>query len=383
MSDSPKAKSKYSAKRWIGCPVEEEFFGSNRKEGKQERKIASDTDRSKYKKSDREKVKVEGLHKNIKLDKEQFLIGRVLAITPEAIEVDSHGEIHFCTLRGLLKKERSEAKNLVTVGDIVWFQSNGLIAHVEPRSSVLSRADNLSRRKEQLIASNIDLLIITGSVVSPMLKPFLLDRYLIAARKGNLKPLIVINKIDLLDDPAQDPVIRETERHILDELLQAYASTDIPVITVSTSTGQGLEALKEAMRDKASVFSGQSGVGKSSLINAITGMDLRVGGIVEKTRKGSHTTTSARLLPLASGGWCVDTPGIKSFGVWELKEDEVVGYFSEIDALGKKCHFANCSHIHETGCAVLEALENEALSLLRYESYRMLMESVATLHRRR
>lgn len=381
---SEKQHKKFESKHWIGCPTEEEFLGSNRKEGKQQRKRAMDKDRSKYKKSDRDKIKNEGLHKNIKLDAADLLRGRVLAITPEAIVVDCDGTMYQCTMRGLLKKERGNMKNLVTVGDFVLLEKDkSSIAHVEPRQSVLSRADNLSRRKEQLIAANIDLVIITGSVVSPPIKPSLLDRYIIAAYKGKLQPLIVINKIDLLTDGSYDEMVREVDKLLLDELTEAYAQTDIPIIGVSTVTGEGLDLLRKAMQGKATVFSGQSGVGKSSLINALTGLKLRVGDIVDKTQKGSHTTTSAQLVPLEFGGWCVDTPGIKSFGIWDLKREEIVKYYQEIDALGGQCHFPNCSHTHEEGCAVIAALEQEKLSAMRYESYRMLIESASSKHTRR
>jgi len=137
------------------------------------------------------------------------------------------------------------------------------------------------------------------------------------------------------------------------------------------------------MKDKASVFSGQSGVGKSSLINAITGSDLRIGEVVERTQKGSHTTTTAQLLPLAFGGWCIDTPGIKSFGVWELKTEEIEKYFTEIHTIGRQCHFPNCTHIHEADCAVLAAVEEEKISVIRYQSYLALIESVSEQHLRR
>lgn len=376
-------------KRWIGDELEEEYFKENRKSGKMERKLAAAKDRSKYKKTDREKFKKsEELHKNIKIDKEQLLRGRVLSIVPEGIVVEHEHHQYCCTLRGLLKKEKGQFKNLVTVGDFVLFEiktgKEGLIAHVEPRKTVLSRADNLSRRKEQLIAANIDQVLITVSVVEPSLKPSLIDRYIIATRKGKMDPIVVVNKIDLLNvEEAEDQFIAETERILFEELVKAYASANIPVVAVSTRTGEGLDELRQVMKDKASVFSGQSGVGKSSLINAVTGTNLDVGEIVERTKKGTHTTTMALLLPLPFGGWCIDTPGIKSFGLWDLKKEEIVAYFSEIHAHGKSCHFQDCTHMHESGCAVRLALEKEQISPMRYESYVALMDSVSQEHLRR
>ena len=258
-----------------------------------------------------------------------------------------------------------------------------MIAFVEPRTSTLSRADNLSRRKEQLIAANIDQVIITVSVVSPQIKPFLIDRYIIAARKGNMQPIIVVNKIDLLTNPAVEEWLRYQEEEILAECVRAYAIAKVPLIKLSSNTGEGIELLKEAMKDKASVFSGQSGVGKSSLINAMANYDLPIGGIVDKTQKGSHTTTTTQLLPLPFGGWCVDTPGIKSFGVWDLSKEELSSYFPEIHEHGKKCHYPTCSHMEESGCAVIEAVERGEISGLRLDSYHFILMTINEEHVRR
>ncbi len=389
MKDHDENKNKkVEGRRWIADDIEDEYFKENRKSSKWERKQASAKDRSKYKKTDWEKFKKsEEIHKNIKLKKEQLLQGRVLSIVPEGIIVE-HENVHIvCTLRGLLKKEKTLHKNLVTVGDFVLFEKSpsgeGLIAHVEPRKTVLSRADNLSRRKEQLIAANIDQVLITSSVVEPVLKFSLIDRYIIASRKGGMTPIVVINKIDLLEANDKDPVLVETEKQLLSAAVSAYASAHIPVILVSTVTGEGLEDLKQIMKDKASVFSGQSGVGKSSLINAISTHELEVGDVVEKTRKGSHTTTTTKLLPLDFGGWCIDTPGIKSFGVWSLEKDEVEQYFEEIYAYGRKCKYPDCSHMEEGDCAVHMAVEKGLISPLRYESYLALMDSISQEHLRR
>jgi len=377
-------KDKYSSHRWIGCPTELEYFGEERKAGKQQRKMATAKDRSKYKKTDQ--AKIQSKNKD-PIARENLFRGRVLATTSEGFTVEENGATYACTLRGALKKERGQAKNLVTVGDIVFFDkitgNEGIIAFVEPRRTVLSRSDNLSRRKEQLIAANIDQVIIMGSVIAPRLKAPLLDRYVIAAKKGGLTPLIVINKMDLLDDPSFDEGLRQEERELCEHLVGAYAEAGIPMLLLSTTNNVGVEELLQELQGKASVVSGQSGVGKSSLINAITGGSLRIGDVVKRTSKGSHTTTSASLLPLTGGGWCIDTPGIKSFGVWDLKKDEVESYFAEIHALGRTCHYPDCIHLHEGGCAVVEAVEEGRISLVRYLSYHTLLEGVSQLHKRR
>lgn len=354
--------------------IEEDYHSKGKREARKERKRLSAADRSKYKKTDQEKGAGE-VEEVLDLP-----LGRVLSITAQGMHVEYQGSQYVCTLKGSLLKERGRAKNLVTVGDWVYFQiapdNEGVIVSVKPRYSFLSRADSLARRHEKLIAANIDYVIITVSVVAPRLKPALVDRYLIAATLGNMTPIIVVNKIDLLStDPYEE--IR------FEELRRVYTSLGFTVLPISAETGYGLEALTNLMKDKASVFSGQSGVGKSSLINGITGTMLATKQVTEKTGKGSHTTTTAQLLPLPAGGWCIDTPGIRSFGLWELEPSDIQSHFSEVAEVGKECRFPNCSHTHEPDCAVLKAVEAEEISSLRFESYCSLLESGEEDHKRR
>lgn len=365
--------------------LETEYFGEERKASKQARKTLKEKDRSKYKKTDRDKwLSQHTADQERILSDEGILRGRVLAISSQSIAVDCEGRLFRCSLRGLLKKNTREEKNLVTVGDFVRFkplgESEGSIMTIDKRHSILARADNLSRRKAQLIAANIDQVLITLSVGKPALKPFLADRYIIAAEKGGMRPIIVINKIDLLKAASAE---MEQEKEMYEAFCQGYLSADVPVISVSTVTGEGLEELKKVMQDKASVFSGQSGVGKSSLINAVTGLDLRVGEPVDKTGKGAHTTSTTQLIPLAIGGFCIDTPGIKSFGVWNLEREEIEAYFAEIHEIGTNCKFPDCKHLNETACAVKEAVEKGELSALRYLSYINLIETIGQKHMRR
>lgn len=350
--------------RWIACEVEEAYLKDMRKEEKQNKKLASSKDRSKYKKTDLEKK-----HNQPKTPSTEGLLkGRVISIAPQAILVDTSTELFTCTLKGALKKEKNKLKNLVTVGDIVFFEKSddkiGTIVQIAPRVSVLSRKDHLLQRNEQLIAANIDLVLITIAVVNPILKPALLDRYIIAAQKGGMQPVIVINKIDLLDNPKNSE-----EKQVFEEIIRAYTALNIPVIPVSVLQSRGLDDLKNIMKDKTSVFSGQSGTGKSSLINAIANTSILTGELVKKTNKGMHTTTTTNLLPLPFGGWCIDTPGIRSFGVWGLHKDEVRGYFEEILEYGQQCKYPNCTHTNEPSCAVKDAVNDGSISPIRYESY--------------
>jgi ribosome biogenesis GTPase len=360
---------------------EENYYSNDRKISRKERKLASHKDRSQYKKSDQDQLKKQ----KEAIESETLLTGRVLSITADGIIVDCDGRQFTCTLKGVLKKYKTRMKNILAVGDIVWFEEkealHGSIAKIAERTSILSRADNLSRNKQQLIAVNIDQVIITCSVVAPILKPFLVDRYIIAARKGHMEPIIVINKIDLLHTPSTESV--EKEKRLFDDLLRIYRELHIIVIPVSTITGEGIETLRKAMEGKTSVFSGQSGVGKSRLITCVTGCELPTGDVVKKTLKGSHTTTATHIIKLDNNSFCVDTPGIKSFGLWDLKSDEIKDYFSEISRESAHCKFPDCQHINEPDCAVKKAVVEGAISDLRFASYCALMACFEEEHGRR
>ena len=357
-----------------------------RKSAKKEKKYLQDRDRTKFKKTDLKKYQQTISDKQLEVaSKHECQEGRVTSILPQGIMLNYTGKSILAVLKGVLKKERTHAKNLVAVGDKVLFEiveeGFAIITQVLPRSSFLSRADNLSRRKEQLIAVNIDQVLITASVINPPLKPALIDRYIIAAEKGGMKPVIVINKMDLLEGDESEEI--EIERYKISELKKVYREIGIEFCLVSTEKNDGIDRLKAKMINKTSVYSGQSGVGKSSLINATVGLDLRVNPTVERTKKGAHTTTYTSLIPLREGGWCVDTPGIKSFGVWDLKAEEIESYYTEINAIGRECKFQNCTHTHEELCAVKTALEEDKISFIRYDSYISLRSSILEKHQRR
>jgi ribosome biogenesis GTPase len=295
---------------------------------------------------------------------ENIVEGRVLSIASQEIRVQHKEIVYSCTLRGVLKKEKTTKKNLIIVGDLVLFDKEQLvISKIQTRRSLLSRQENYSRKKEQLIAANIDRVFITSGAAHPTFKPHLIDRYIIAAMKGNIEPIILFNKIDVCED-----------LNHLDTAFNLYEKLGYKVLKTSCKTEEGIEPLKEAMKDKASLFAGQSGVGKSSLINLVTGLSLKTLEVSEKNFKGRHTTTSACLIPLDFGGWCIDSPGIRTFGVWDLSPQDLQSYFPEIEELRSNCHFPNCSHTHEPKCAVLEALGRKEISEIRYQSYKKLIE---------
>lgn len=358
---------------------EEEFHPHGKRENRKERRETQAKDRSKYKKSDQDQKKDQLKAEELPLGA-NYLRGRVLTISPDMVTVSSGHETYFCSLKGSLKKEKTKHKNLLTVGDWVHFEKkstdSGAIAHVEKRTSFLIRAENHSRRKQQLIAANIDQVFIVTSLVAPRFKPLLIDRYILSATKGNMKPIILINKVDLLDDPPENisPEEVAAEKITLKEFLEAFEPLDIPVIPLSVSTGENLDRLKTLMENKTSVFSGQSGVGKSSLINTIFGSALPVGPIALKTNKGSHTTTAAELIPLENEAFCIDTPGIKSFGLWDNDPSSILEIFPDFTAFASNCKFPNCTHIQEPDCAIKNAIEEKTIHPLRYASYITLLE---------
>jgi ribosome biogenesis GTPase / thiamine phosphate phosphatase len=357
---------------------EESDFFDDKKASRKERKLASKLDRSKYKKTDLEKQK-----KEQHFEDEHVQSGIVASIKGQEVLVISENATFSCTVRGSLKKDKERSKTLVIVGDKVLFDSDNAIVSIQERSSILSRADHLSQQKEHLIAANVDQVLITVSVIDPKLRPSIIDRYLIAAEKGDLHPVIICNKKDLLDNPSYTEQEREIEKEILNECIEAYRQAGVLFFPISCETGEGVDAVKEQMKGKISVFSGQSGTGKSSLINALCGLSLKVGRTVQSSRKGAHTTSYAELIPLPFGGYVVDTPGIKSFGVWNLQKEELRHLFSEIAEAGLGCKFQDCFHRGEAGCAIPEAIEKGQVSQLRYESYLSILESIESEHLRR
>jgi ribosome biogenesis GTPase len=231
----------------------------------------------------------------------------------------------------------------------------GLIERVEPRHGVLTRA---SRRREHVLVANVDQLVIVMSLVEPALKPHLIDRYIAGAGQGGLTPIVCLNKADLVD------------AELLQPLIGGYSQLGIAAFLTSAVTGQGLERLKRLLAGRATVFSGQSGVGKSSLLNAIEpGLELRVREVSDVNQKGKHTTTTAQLIRLTAGGWVVDTPGLRQLQLWNIRPEEYEGYFPEFRPYVPLCTFPDCAHTHETGCGVKRAVERKQIAARRYTSY--------------
>jgi ribosome biogenesis GTPase len=288
------------------------------------------------------------------------LQGRVLRVHRQiAVVATQDGKEHRCTVRQVLKSLTTEERTIVTTGDRVWFlptaADEGVIERIEPRQGILTRA---SRGREHVLVSNVDQVLIVVSLAEPELKPHLIDRYLASAAQGKIAPLICLNKADLVD-----PVEYQL-------LVGFYSQLDIPTLLTSATTGYGLDRLREHLRDRQTVLSGQSGVGKSSLLNAIQpGLELVVRGVSEMNKKGRHTTTTAELHPIDFGGWVVDTPGVRQFELWDVIPEEVEGFFPEFHPFVPLCAYPDCTHTHEDRCAIKRAVARRQLSERRYVSY--------------
>ena len=304
-----------------------------------------------------------GVH--LAVDEEACLRGRVLSVHGLTSTVEAEDGRHYhCTTRRLLKTLSTDQRHVVAAGDRVRFLpadgDEGVIERVEPRTGVLSRT---SRGRQHTIVTNVDQLLIVTSAAEPYLKPNLIDRFLISAHKSRLRPLIVINKIDLADLVSLQPIVG------------VYSQMGYHVLLVSAKSGMNIDRLRRALSGRASAVAGQSGVGKSSLLNSIDPeLRLRVAAVSSETQKGRHTTTTARLWPLQCGGYVVDTPGIRQFELWDVIPAEVAGYFRDLRPYANLCRFPNCTHTHEVDCSVKNAVADGRLDARRYESYCQLLE---------
>jgi len=283
---------------------------------------------------------------------------QVVVETTEGENAGQHQRCHF----------RSNLGSLVTGDRVVWRPGNptGVVVAVQPRDSALQRPDPHGDMKT--VAANIDRILI---VVAPYPEPHanLIDRYLVAATAIDIEPVLIINKADRIDDGTRAKITY---------LETTYRNLGYEVLLVSTKTEHGLDELREFVTQFTSVFVGQSGVGKSSLINALLPeSNLRVGELSER-QQGTHTTTSATLLHFPGGGHLIDSPGIREFGLWHMEEQEVLEGFIEFRPYIGHCKFRDCAHRREPGCAILKALDEGKISQTRMDSYRYILSSLDT-----
>ena len=280
------------------------------------------------------------------------------------------GQLVNCKIKGKFRLKGFRCTNPVAVGDVVEIEQKpdgtAFVSAIEPRRNyIIRRASNLSK-EFQIIGSNLDQTVLVASLANPATNTTFIDRFLATAEAYNVPAVIVINKVDLLDDEG---------REYLDAVAYLYRSIGYKVIAMSTVTGEGLDELRLSLKDKTTLLSGNSGVGKSSIINCLVpDADLRVGDVSQVHHTGMHTTTFSELLDLPGGGSIIDTPGVKGFGTIDFERSEVAHYFPEIFKTSKDCRFNNCTHTHEPGCAVREAVENSLISESRYASYLSIIE---------
>lgn len=285
-----------------------------------------------------------------------------------------NGTVLECRLRGHFRTQGLRTTNPVAVGDRVTVQEEpdqpgkGVITHIAQRTNyIVRRSVNLSK-EAHVIAANIDLMIILATVHMPRTSFGFIDRLLATAEAYGIAAMVVLNKSDLCDT--------EELQEQLFEYVDIYESIGYPVAIISAEQHLGVDELLDTLHGKVSLVTGHSGVGKSTLINTLCPeLDLRVGDISEVHSKGTHTTTFAEMFPLQGGGFIIDTPGIKEFGLVDMKEDHLGHYFPEMFRLMTECRFANCHHVNEPGCAVIAAVEEGTVPISRYNSYLGMLEN--------
>ncbi|MBR5726508.1 MAG: ribosome small subunit-dependent GTPase A [Muribaculaceae bacterium] len=276
-----------------------------------------------------------------------------------------------CKMRGVLRLKGMRCTNPVAVGDIVLVENKGgdapVVGDIEPRKNyIIRRASNLSK-EFQIIAANLDQAVLVATIVHPETSTTFIDRFLATAEAYQVPAVIVFNKVDLL--------VTKESREYLDELKSMYESIGYPVVAMSAAKGEGADELRELLSGKMSLLSGNSGVGKSTIINLLVpDAHVRVGDVSHTHHKGMHTTTFSELLDLPGGGSIIDTPGVKAFGTIDFEKAQVAHYFPELFKVSENCRFNNCTHTHEPGCAVLEAVERGDIAYSRFASYMSILE---------
>ena len=286
------------------------------------------------------------------------------------VKTDDGGQLVDCKIKGNFRLKGIRSTNPVAVGDRVTIVPNQegtafITAIHDRRNYIIRKSSNLSKQSH-IIAANVGLAVLVVTVNYPQTATTFIDRFLASAEAYRIPVVLVFNKTDLLTDE---------ELHYQQMMIDLYDTVGYEAIALSAETGEGMEKLEAALKDKTTVMSGNSGVGKSTLINRlIPGVNLKTAEISDAHNQGMHTTTFSEMLQLPSGGYIIDTPGIRGFGTFDIEPEELTSYFKEIFHFSKDCRFNNCTHTHEPGCAVLKALEEHYIAESRYQSYLSMMD---------
>ena len=280
------------------------------------------------------------------------------------------GSVVECKIKGNFRLKGIRSTNPVAVGDHVEIELNSqntafITAIGDRKNYIIRKSQNLSKQSH-IIAANVDQAFLVVTVERPQTSTTFIDRFLATAEAYSVPVVLVFNKTDLLDDS-----LMRYQRMITD----LYETVGYKCVAVSAETGEGMDGLMEMLRDRITLLSGHSGVGKSTMINRLLpGVNLRTAEISDAHNTGMHTTTFSEMLPLPGGGYIIDTPGIKGFGTFDMEPEELTSYFKEIFRFSKDCRFSNCTHTHEPGCAVLKAVEDHYIAASRYQSYLSMLE---------
>ena len=299
-------------------------------------------------------------------------IGRVIKSTGSWYDVrDDAGMVVSCRLRGKIRLDGLRTTNPVAVGDLVNFEKERdkdtcVIDKILPRTNVIVRKSVNLSKESHIIAANVDQAILVATIAQPRTSTGFIDRFTVTAEAYHIPTIIVFNKCDIYNDE---------QNAVAEELMRVYNGIGYQSFMVSAKTGYNCDRLENIMKDKISMFSGHSGVGKSALVNRMDpGLDIRVGEISEVHEKGKHTTTFAQMYELCFGGYIIDTPGIKEFALFDMEKETLAQRFPEMRALMHDCRFNNCTHLHEPHCAIKNAVEQGTIADWRYENYCNMMD---------